>query len=113
MSFATQKIAGLGALAACALLGACSGAPSESQLKSAFETRMQADAKALDRTLGQGTSQKILGEITFLRKIGCKEDGEKAYQCDIEMQATRNGTTLKRPMPLRFVKGSDGWVLSK
>lgn len=113
MSFATQKIARLGALAACALLAACSGAPSESQLKSAFKTRMQADAKALDSALGVGTSQKMLGEITFLCKIGCKEDGEKAYQCDIEIQATRHGTTLKKPMPLRFVKGSDGWVLSK
>lgn len=73
MSSATHKIAGLGSISACALLSDCSGAPSESELRSAFETSMQADAKAPDRAQGEGTSQKCPAESSFCARSGARK----------------------------------------
>ncbi|MFC0134305.1 hypothetical protein [Massilia eurypsychrophila] len=40
-------------------------------------------------------------------KIGCKQDGEKAYRCDVRSR-DRKGVL----MPLRFVKKDAGWRIS-
>ena len=42
-----------------------------------------------------------------------KEDGEKAYKCDVKMEVALSGKTNKGIAPIRFVKGSDGWRATK
>ena len=105
-------------------LAGCSGAPSEGQIKDALladQKRAQEQAEAAARALGGGFAGDILRqaagpkiEIVSVRKVGCKEDGEKAYRCDVEIEAASGGKTQKAPpMSLRFVKGSDGWVAQR
>jgi len=77
---------------------------------------MGADAKAMAQMggkLGTDMFKDMLPEIKSVKKIGCKEDGEKAYKCDVELEVTRQGNTNKGIAPIRFVKGSDGWIASK
>ena len=53
----------------------------------------------------------MLPEINSLKKIGCKEDGERAYRCDVELEMTQFGITNKAPVNLRFVQASEGWTV--
>ena len=109
-------------LIACAvLLTACGGSPSEAQIKEALQAdmkRSQEQAAASARMLlGEQAAEKAkqlaatnVGEIKDVHKIGCKDDGEKAYRCDFEVEVSRNGQTQKSPpISARFIKGSDGW----
>ena len=58
-------------------------------------------------------AKSYLPDIKSVKKIGCKEDGDKAYKCDVEMEVTQMGKTNKEIAPFRFVKASDGWVVTK
>jgi hypothetical protein len=97
-------------------LSACGGSPSEGDIKAAIEKQMQNETKAMQAFGGKQTAEMMKGlvpEIKSIKKIGCKEDGEKAYKCDVEMEVTQMGATNKGIAPLRFVKGSDGWMAQK
>lgn len=98
------------------MLSACGGAPSEGDIKTALEKQMGAETKAMEKFGGKevaNMAKSYLPEIKSVKKIGCKEDGEKAYKCDVEMEVTQMGNTNKGIAPIRFVKGSDGWLASK
>lgn len=85
-------------------LSGCGGAPSESDIKSTMEADMKANT-AMFEAMGV--------ELKGIKKIGCKDDGEKAYKCDVEIEMSGNGTTQKSVIPRRFVKSSDGWRVTK
>lgn len=89
------------------LVAACGGAPSDADLKAAVKKQMDADEKAA------GMFADMMPKITVLNKIGCKEDGEKAYKCDLEVEVTQGKNVNKGPAQLRFVKTSDGWQVTK
>lgn len=106
----------LSATVALLTLAACGGEPSESDIKTAFNKQVQAEAKAMQQfagTAGADMAKSMMPEVKSMKKIGCKEDGEKAYKCDVEMEVTQMGNTNKGAISLRFVKGSDGWVAVK
>lgn len=100
------------ALVIAALLAACSSGPSEGDIKAALDQAANQSNAAMGQVLGKaGAGMKT--EILQVKKIGCKEDGS-AYLCDIEMR-------VKAPMvgeqstatKARFVKGSNGWTVSR
>ena len=116
MHFTTKTLQSFFATGALLVLAACGGSPSEGDIKLALEKQMGADTKAMAQIGGkQGADMMkgLLPEIKSVKKIGCKEDGEKAYKCDVEMEVTQMGNTNKGIAPIRFVKGSDGWTASK
>jgi hypothetical protein len=99
-----------------ASLTACGGAPSESDMKKAIDIQLQAEMTAAKQFMGgagASMAEKLMPKIESLKKIGCKDDGENAYRCDLELEVTQNGITNKAPTRMRFVKGRDGWVASK
>jgi hypothetical protein len=99
-----------------ALLTACGGAPSDNDIKEAIEKQMLGEQKAMNQIAGKQAAdmfKDLVPEIKNAKKIGCKEDGEKAYRCDVELEVTRMGATNKGIVPIRFVKGSDGWMAQK
>ena len=64
--------------------------------------------------MGMGSLMKgMQAEFKDVKKIGCKADGEHAYICDVEYVVTQLGNTSKQTVPMRFAKGSEGWVLTK
>ena len=76
--------------------------------------KMELDAgKRFMGGAGAEMAESLMPKISGLKKIGCKEDGEKAYRCDVEMEVSQDGQVNKGPANLRFVKGSDGWMVSK
>lgn len=92
----------------CLSLAACSGSPSESDVRAAVSQQMQEQQKAQVAALGQSTflDQQFAQQkkaLDSLKLIGCKSDGEKAYNCDIEV----GGKAISG----RFVKGSNGWIV--
>lgn len=116
MSLLDKSIRLLSASVALLALTACGGEPSESDIKTAFNNQVQAEAKAMQQFAGKAgadMAKSMMPEIKSIKKVGCKEDGEKAYKCDVEMEVTQSGTTNKGIVPMRFVKGSDGWMAAK
>lgn len=99
-------------------LTACSSAPSESDITQAV-TKMMDEYNQTMANIGggsvytQGMVSAMKIEIKSVKKIGCKADGEKAYLCDVEVEAKSASGVTKNASPVRFVKGSDGWVASK
>jgi hypothetical protein len=91
----------LGALS----LAACSKGPSESDMNAAIKKSIE-DSNRQMASIGLGKS--FVPEVPSVKKIGCKDDGENAYHCDIEVIG-KNG---KKVVPARFVKGSDGWMVA-
>ena len=100
------------ALGIAALLTACSSGPSEGDIKTALEQATNQSNAAMGQMLGKaGTGMKT--EVLQVKKIGCKEDGS-AYLCDIEVRMKvpvvgEQSTATKA----RFVKGSNGWTMSR
>lgn len=90
------------AIAFSVLLTGCGGEPSESDLKTAI----------LKNSADMAKHGNPGPEILSFNKVGCKEDGENAYRCDIEMALKWPGQnpTNKNIMKFRFIKGSDGWT---
>ena len=103
------------ALGACLALSACGGAPSEADMRAAVDSQVKAQTTAMEGFVGKKAMEASKGmtpEIKSFRKIGCKEDGEKAYRCDVEVEVSQLGSTAKSAKSMRFVKGSDGWAVS-
>ena len=93
------------------ILVGCSGAPSEGEISKAIKSQTEKEARTLNNLpFGMGASMQV--KVNEVKKIGCKEDGENAYKCDIELEVEQQGKTSKAPMSARFVKGSDGWMVS-
>ena len=86
------------------LLAGCSGEPSEKDIQSAIAKEQQAMPEMM---------KGMVPEITGVKKVGCKSDSEKAYICDLEMEAKQFGATKKGVAPVRLVKTSDGWAVTK
>ncbi|MGF7192114.1 K+/H+ antiporter YhaU regulatory subunit KhtT [Robbsia andropogonis] len=93
----------------CLSLVACSGSPSESDVRAAVSQQMQEQQKAQKATLGdspvldQAFAQQKKA-LDALKLIGCKADGEKAYHCDLQIG--------DKAISGRFVKGSNGWIVA-
>lgn len=116
MTLNKKYLSALMAAAVCVMLTACGGAPSESDIKAAIDKQVKADMQAMQRAGGGQAAamfKNMMPEIKDVKKIGCKEDGEKAYRCDIELQVSQGGDTSKGPASMRFLKGTDGWMAQK
>ncbi len=77
---------------------------------------MKAEKDAMEQIAGATGMNMFKGmtpEIKSVHKIGCKEDGEKAYKCDVELEVTQGNKTGKNAAAIRFLKGSDGWIAQK
>ena len=71
---------------------------------------MQEQQKAQKATLGdspfldQAFAQQKKA-LDTLKLVGCKADGDKAYNCDLELAG--------KAITGRFIKGSNGWLVSE
>lgn len=116
MSFIVIRKAAACGLCFTLFLTACGGAPSEGEMKAAIEKQTVAQQKQLEAFAGKAAvamSGDLMPKITGAKKVGCKEDGESAYRCDVEVQVSQNGAVNSTVTQMRFVKGSDGWLLSQ
>lgn len=100
----------------------CSGEPSEADIRAAFERDIAESSESLNKTAqmfgGAGKAfTDMLGqaEIHSVKKIGCVEATDApGYVCDVEVDMTVPLTGRKKDMTqARFVKGPDGWVVTK
>lgn len=101
-------------LASTVLLTACGG-PSEADIKAAIDKNAAAtveSSKRLAGDLGARLAEGVLPKVQKVHKIGCKDDGENAYRCDVELESTQLGSTSKEVASLRLLKGSEGWILA-
>ncbi|QNK65809.1 hypothetical protein [Variovorax sp. PAMC26660] len=91
-------------------LAGCSGEPSSSDVDKTVRKYLSESQAQLQRLSGTKNS---LGEIHDVKKLGCKADTDVSWRCDVELDMTQAGTRNKAPAQFRFVKGSDGWSLSR
>lgn len=85
-------------------LAGCSSEPSEQDIQAAIAKEQKSTPEILEG---------LAPEITSVKKIGCKSDSDKAYLCDVELEVKQFGSVTKGISPVRFVKASDGWAISK
>ena len=86
-------------------LAGCGKGPSESDMNKAVKKTVE-DRNSQMAHIGLGGS--FQSEVPEVKKIGCKDDGDNAFRCDIKL-SDKSG---KKVMPARFVKASDGWVIT-
>lgn len=96
------------ALAAALSLAACSGSPSESDVRAALGKQVDAGLQQARQIAGKNSffeqeAEQQRQAIAGVKLIGCKSDGEKAYLCDIEGKAGAG--------QIRMLKGSEGWLV--
>jgi hypothetical protein len=104
------------AFAAALALVACGGAPGDGAVKEAVMKQANAERAALTKMsggLGADFLNALVPEVKDVKKVGCKEDGEKAYRCDVELTLSQGGAEQRAVSPMRFVKASDGWSVTK
>ena len=107
------------AILAAALLVGCLGQPSSSELKEVVEREfkpmfeMQARIMKNAAALGGGKADQGPPTLKEVNKVGCKVDGESAYRCDVELVVVNGAETKSQVLPMRFVKGSTGWQVTK
>ena len=93
-------------------LSACGGAPSDGDVKLSVEKQLKVDFEKLGN-LGASDFGMLIPEIKEIKKIGCKEVGEKTYLCDVEMVLVTNGVQKQGVVQMRFAKSNDGWVVTR
>lgn len=98
-------------LAACALLAACSGEPSDSDMKAAIEQTfggMNEQLGGVGKLIGKDLSTKVKA----FKKLGCAEaKGNPGFACDFEMTVDGPLGTKTEKASARFVKGDKGWAV--
>lgn len=108
----------IAALAAALLVG-CSGEPSSSDVKSLVEREikpaleMQAMIMKNAAAFGGGKAGQDTPTLKDVKKLGCKPDGESAYRCDIELVVMTGAENKSQVVPMRFVRASSGWQVTK
>ena len=99
--------------AGAALLAACSGEPSNSDIEKAVSANA-AQGSAQMEQLSRGSSKSFMPEVHSVKKLGCRQQTDTAYLCDIELDMTSpQGVRGKVPTSMRFIKGSEGWAASR
>lgn len=93
-----------------AVLTGCSGEPSAGDIDKTVHNYMNESQAQMQKLTGTKNS---LGEIHDVKKLACKSDTDVSWRCDVELDMTQFGNRKKVPASFRFVKGSDGWALSK
>lgn len=91
-------------------LGACSGQPSDNEMKDALQKTADQTTEAI---LGKNASRDSRTVYNSVKSAGCKSDGENAYRCDVEVEIDSMLGQQKTVMPVRFVKTGDGWSQSQ
>ncbi|AMN45709.1 hypothetical protein ACG33_01015 [Steroidobacter denitrificans] len=104
----------IGVLLACSLLAACSGEPSEKDIRRAVENSMN---NAGDNPFAQiaaefaGADNGRLVEVHELEKLGCRKDTRgNGFDCDISMDVSVFGMRQRSDTRVRMVRGKEGWV---
>jgi hypothetical protein len=96
---------------ACALLVACSGEPSEADMKAAVEQTfggMNEQLGGVGKLIGKDLSTKVKG----FKKLACAEaKGNPGFACDFEMTVDGPLGEKTEKASGRFVKGDKGWAV--
>lgn len=95
------------------LLAACSGEPSANDVeKAVFANAAQGSAQM--EQLSRGSSKSFIPQVHSVKKLGCRQETDTAYLCDIELDMTSpQGVRGKVPTSMRFIKASEGWAASR
>ncbi|MBY0241305.1 MAG: hypothetical protein K2X55_18520 [Burkholderiaceae bacterium] len=104
MKYLEKFATACGVLALGIALTGCGSEPSESDIQAAITKEQAATPEIM---------KGMVPEVSGVKKVGCKADGEKAYICDVELEAKQFGKTNKGVAQFRLVKGSDGWAITK
>ena len=103
-----------------AVLSACGGAPSESDVRKAFEASM-AEQKALLSDMGgvgadlEKMLENMMPKIEILSVKDCKEADAAAYTCNVEAKVSvgENTTTNTEKLTLRKNDSGDWTVVMR
>jgi len=90
------------------LLAACG--PSQPEIEKAMKDSISSTNSAVTGIFGKSAAI----EIRDVKKLGCEKSSAAGYKCDVEWTSTvpllgdskQNGTLV-------FMKGSEGWTVSK
>jgi hypothetical protein len=97
-------------------LTGCSGAPSSSDINKAVNAQYDQINQQFEQVGnmlgGSQIANSMVIKVNGVKKLNCTAvKDSKAYDCDVEIDATSNNVDNKTVARMRFIKASDGWHL--
>lgn len=98
-------------LASTVLLSACSGGPSENDIKALLEAELDKMSAMVSELGGDSMSDMLKVEIHNVTIHSCEEERNDVYRCDVEVDATAPviGRSVERSEIL-LAKSDNGWI---
>lgn len=96
-------------------LSGCSGGPSNSDIEKAIKANVEQATQQAKNMGGSAVSESMLPKVYGVKNLGCaKEKDATGYICDVEVDASAPFVGRSKQVgKMRFIKGSDGWVISQ
>ena len=117
-SIAQKTVQWAAVAVAAVVLAGCSSEPSNADIEKAVQASVQQSQEAMGKLAGGNPqaaemAKAFQAKVHSVNKIGCKSDGDKAYKCDVELDMETGLTGRKKQtVPVRMVKGSEGWTMA-
>lgn len=110
----TKKTRHLLIAAAAIALSACSGAPSESDIKAMMEAELEQTSTMLKGIAGNGMADAMRTDIHDVTLHGCDEIRDEVYRCDVEVDVTAPlvGRNVQRSN-ITLAKTDAGWTATR
>lgn len=102
-----MKVSIIVAAAILPFLCACSGGPSDGDMKRALQNEANRTTAIVNGGI-PGLVRQI--EIGKVNSLGCTAASERVFRCDIEVEMITKDGQVKNVATVSFIKGSDGWV---
>ncbi|MGO1247858.1 MAG: hypothetical protein ACTHXN_08055 [Oceanisphaera sp.] len=99
-------------LGAAAVLTACGGAPSDSQVRQVLEEQIERDLAQLSGIAGQAgledVAKGMMPKVEDISPQGCEAADNDVYICTVEATVTMMGVQNTEMQDFRFKKNNDG-----
>jgi len=95
-------------------LAACSGAPSDAEVKGALEHAYAANTTEGRHVLANLGMETLLPSYESAEKLACSEaPNGRGYVCDVELTTRQFERRSTQVVEVRFVKGDSGWRVAE
>lgn len=95
-------------------LAACSGAPSDTEVKGALEHAYAANTTEGRDVLASLGMETLLPAYESAEKLACSEaPNGRGYVCDVELTTRQFERSSTRVVEVRFVEGDSGWRVAE
>jgi hypothetical protein len=107
---AAHKAVSLGLIMSMSVLAGCGGAPSSSDVRKLIEDEQEKSAQMMRQIGGKmgDNITKMMPVVEDVDVLGCEEQRENVYACDIEVTSSLNGKENSEVSSVTLAKNKNG-----